>query len=154
MYPPTSSSPDRSPILRYRWSHGGLSPTSHGLSPFPSYINSSLILSGESFNSGDSLNRTCPVHMSDFLLVPVLRKRSCIALMVTRACKDIEAALEKTGTRRMIMGHTPDFENNKSYCGEKIVIIIDTSMSESQNTFISGNDILPGISRQYVTGPV
>lgn len=25
-------------------------------------------------------------------------------------CKAVDGVLEKTGTRRMIMGHTPDFE--------------------------------------------
>jgi hypothetical protein len=31
--------------------------------------------------------------------------------------------LKRTGTRRMIMGHTPDFEKIVSRCGGKIVII-------------------------------
>lgn len=45
-----------------------------------------------------------------------------------KVCKDVESVLEKTGTRRMIMGHTPDFENITSRCGGKIVII-DTGES-------------------------
>jgi len=27
-----------------------------------------------------------------------------------KACQDVEQVLRKTGTRRMIMGHTPDFK--------------------------------------------
>ena len=57
------------------------------------------------------------------------------------ACSRVDAVLEKTGTRRMIMGHTPDFEACSVYsdfpagadCVQKIVsrcggkiIIIDT----------------------------
>jgi hypothetical protein len=55
-------------------------------------------------------------------------------------CREVDAVLEKTGTRRMIMGHTPNFEvcefllryrvtlNNSSQkivsrCNGKIIII-------------------------------
>jgi hypothetical protein len=27
-----------------------------------------------------------------------------------KVCREVDSVLEKTGTRRMIMGHTPDFE--------------------------------------------
>jgi hypothetical protein len=39
-------------------------------------------------------------------------------------CAAVDAVLEKTGTRRMIMGHTPD-DKIISRCGGK-VLIIDT----------------------------
>lgn len=57
-------------------------------------------------------------------------------------CSHVDAVLKKTGTRRMIMGHTPDFANIKSRCGGK-VIIIDTG------AFIF--DISFGGMAQYVT---
>jgi hypothetical protein len=40
-----------------------------------------------------------------------------------KVCAAVDAVLEKTGTRRMIMGHTPDFEKIVSRCGGKIIII-------------------------------
>jgi len=60
----------------------------------------------------------------------------------TKVCSEVDAVLEKTGTRRMIMGHTPDFrvrrlsiesaltvsdlllrKNIVSRCNGKIIII-------------------------------
>jgi hypothetical protein len=40
-----------------------------------------------------------------------------------KVCAAVDAVLQKTGTRRMIMGHTPDFEKIVSRCGGKIIII-------------------------------
>ena len=40
-----------------------------------------------------------------------------------KVCKEIDAVLEKTGTRRLIMGHTPTFDRQVSRCGGKIILI-------------------------------
>ncbi|KAK0466094.1 uncharacterized protein EV420DRAFT_1509774 [Desarmillaria tabescens] len=63
--------------------------------------------------------------------------------MVPCVCKDVEAVLEKTGTRRM---------NIKSHCGGKI-IIIDAGISESQNALISGDHVLLHLSHAYGGAP-
>ncbi|EEB88612.1 hypothetical protein MPER_13471, partial [Moniliophthora perniciosa FA553] len=40
-----------------------------------------------------------------------------------KVCADVEGVLKKTGTRRMVMGHTPDFQGIVSRCDGKIIII-------------------------------
>lgn len=115
--------------------HGGLSPSYAGLSPFPTYIN----------NASDSLLRRVqyrtqpePHPPGPYLGLPSdttieeeelysangpLWYRGWAQDSEERVCKDVKAVLRKTGTRRMVMGHTPDFENITSRCGGKIIII-------------------------------
>jgi len=57
-----------------------------------------------------------------------------------QVCGDVEGVLAKTGTRRMIMGHTPDFTGIKSRCGGKI-IIIDTGISHAYGGALSALSI-------------
>lgn len=38
-------------------------------------------------------------------------------------CAKVDDVLQRTGTRRMVMGHTPDFQRIVSRCGGKIIII-------------------------------
>ncbi|KAF8896315.1 Metallo-dependent phosphatase-like protein [Infundibulicybe gibba] len=64
-----------------------------------------------------------------------------------KACADVEKVLKKTGTRRMIMGHTPDFKNIVSRCDGKI-IIIDTGISHAYG------GVLSALSIHYTLTPI
>ncbi|KAH9994785.1 hypothetical protein BJV77DRAFT_993083 [Russula vinacea] len=57
-------------------------------------------------------------------------------LWYRKVCREVDSVLEKTGTRRMIMGHTPDFEEIVSRCNGKI-IIIDTGISHAYGGALS-----------------
>jgi len=57
-----------------------------------------------------------------------------------KVCSEVDAVLQKTGTRRMIMGHTPDFQNIVSRCNGKI-IIIDTGISHAYGGALSALSI-------------
>ncbi|KAJ6623944.1 Metallo-dependent phosphatase-like protein [Mycena sp. CBHHK59/15] len=57
-----------------------------------------------------------------------------------KACVDVDKVLARTGTRRMIMGHTPDFNNIVSRCNGKI-IIIDTGISHAYGGVLSALSI-------------
>ncbi|KAF9004016.1 Metallo-dependent phosphatase-like protein [Cyathus striatus] len=57
-----------------------------------------------------------------------------------KVCKDVDGVLAKTGTRRMIMGHTPNFRNIVSRCNGK-VIIIDTGISHAYGGVLSALSI-------------
>lgn len=64
-----------------------------------------------------------------------------------KVCGDVDAVLKKTGTRRMIMGHTPDFTGIVSRCNGKI-IIIDTGISHAYG------GVLSALSIHYTLTPV
>ncbi|KAF9506446.1 hypothetical protein BS47DRAFT_1367355 [Hydnum rufescens UP504] len=55
-------------------------------------------------------------------------------------CREVDAVLEKTGTRRLIMGHTPTFDRMVSRCDGKI-ILIDTGISSAYGGVLSALDI-------------
>lgn len=55
-------------------------------------------------------------------------------------CATVDAVLDKLGARRMIMGHTPNFEKIVSRCGGKIVII-DTGISRAYGGALSALEI-------------
>ncbi|TFK23633.1 Metallo-dependent phosphatase [Coprinopsis marcescibilis] len=63
------------------------------------------------------------------------------------ACKKVDNVLARTGTRRMIMGHTPDFHNIVARCKGKI-IIIDTGISHAYG------GVLSALSIDYELHPV
>ncbi|KAK0234027.1 Metallo-dependent phosphatase-like protein [Armillaria fumosa] len=132
--------------------HGGLSPTYHGLSPFPSYINS---LSDSLLRKLQFRVQPKPHPPGPYVGLPAgttpeeaelyssngpLWYRGWATGTEEQVCNDVEDVLEKTGTRRMIMGHTPDFENIKSRCGGKI-IIIDTGISRAYGGALSALSI-------------
>ncbi|THV07309.1 Metallo-dependent phosphatase [Dendrothele bispora CBS 962.96] len=122
--------------------HGGLSPTYPNLQPFPTKIN----------ELGTSLLRKLqrreqpPPHppnpypglppdstREEHLLYDAngpLWYRGWALDDEEKACKDVDEVLKKTGTRRMVMGHTPNFHNIVSRCDGKI-IIIDTGISHA-----------------------
>jgi len=55
-------------------------------------------------------------------------------------CDRADVVMEKIGVRRMIIGHTPDFEKIVSRCGGK-VIIIDTGISHAYGGVLSALSI-------------
>ncbi|THV07314.1 Metallo-dependent phosphatase [Dendrothele bispora CBS 962.96] len=139
--------------------HGGLSPTYPNLQPFPTKIN----------ELGTSLLRKLqrreqpPPHppnpypglpsdstREEHLLYDAngpLWYRGWALDDEEKACKDVDEVLKKTGTRRMVMGHTPNFHNIVSRCGGKI-IIIDTGISHAYG------GVLSSVSIHYTLTPI
>jgi len=139
--------------------HGGLSPTYPDLTPFPTRIND--VASGFLWKLQ---NRVQPpphppyaypglpqgttqdeIHMYD-ANGPVWYRGWALD-DEEKVCKDVETVLAKTGTRRMIMGHTPDFDNIVSRCNGKI-IIIDTGISHAYG------GVLSALSIHYTLQPI
>lgn len=132
--------------------HGGLAPDFPYLSPYPSSIN----------NLGSSLLRKLqtrvqpPPHPPN--PYPGLPQDATVAEQYlysgdgplwyrgwaledeAAACSKVDDVLQRTGTRRLIMGHTPTFTNIVSRCGGK-VIIIDTGISHAYGGVLSGLSI-------------
>jgi hypothetical protein len=132
--------------------HGGLSPTYPGLTPFPSYINTlsrSLLSKLQQRQQplphpphpypGMPSDTTREEHLMYGSDGPVWYRGWALGAE-EKVCQDIEGVLAKTGTRRMIMGHTPDFTGIKSRCGGKI-IIIDTGISHAYGGVLSALSI-------------
>lgn len=106
----------------YSFVHGGLAPTYPQLSPFPSAIN------GLGRSLLRKLQHRVPPPPSPPNPYPGLPSRATPdeeALYGSdgplwyrgwaqdderKVCREVDSVLEKTGTRRMIMGHTPNFE--------------------------------------------
>ncbi|KAG8705647.1 hypothetical protein FRC09_002830 [Ceratobasidium sp. 395] len=132
--------------------HGGLSPTFSNLTPYPSAINAlgkSLLKrlqdrvqpppsppnpypglpSSATQAEHELYGDDGPVWYRGWALEPE-----------SFACPAVEGVLAKTGVRRMIMGHTPNFENIVSRCGGKI-IIIDTGISKAYGGALSALSI-------------
>jgi len=139
--------------------HGGLAPTYPDLTPFPSRINqigTSLLRKLQSRapppphpphpypglpkDATVSENRLYgndgPLWYRGWALDPE-----------EQVCAAVDAVLQKTGTRRMVMGHTPDFEKIVSRCNGKI-IIIDTGISHAYGGALSA------LSVHYTLTPV
>lgn len=139
--------------------HGGLSPTYPDLTPFPTRINEIA----EGFlrklqyrvqppphppNPYPGLpHGTTPeeIHMYD-TNGPVWYRGWALD-DEEKVCAQIESVLARTGTRRMIMGHTPDFNNIVSRCNGKI-IIIDTGISHAYG------GVLSALSIHYTLEPI
>lgn len=121
--------------------HGGLAPTFPNLQPFPSAIN----------NLGSSLLHRLrerkpqpqPHPPSSYPGLPAGTTREEARLYGgdgplwyrgwadeddRKMCRMVDEVLEKTGTRRMVMGHTPQFDSIAARCDGK-VLIIDTGKS-------------------------
>jgi len=101
--------------------HGGLSPSYSNLAPFPTKINGL----GESLLTKlQSRKQPPPSPPNPYPGLPAdstveehelydsngpLWYRGWAAKDEETVCREVDEVLEKTGTRRMIMGHTPDF---------------------------------------------
>ncbi|KAF9446825.1 Metallo-dependent phosphatase [Macrolepiota fuliginosa MF-IS2] len=139
--------------------HGGLSPTYPDLTPFPTRINEIA----EGFLKKLQYRAQPPPHppypypglphgtIQDEIHLydsngPVWYRGWALD-DEAKVCTDVEKVLARTGTRRMIMGHTPDFDNIISRCNGKI-IIIDTGISHAYG------GVLSALSVHYTLEPV
>ena len=130
-FPPSSSLSDSererilgSPLSHAALSfvHGGLAPTYPHLQPYPSAINTiaaSLLhkLQTQSPlpppyppNPYPGLPDATPEEVKLYESDGPLWFRGWALESEQQVCKDVDGVLEQTGVRRMIMGHTPDFE--------------------------------------------
>ncbi|KAJ4480002.1 Metallo-dependent phosphatase-like protein [Lentinula aciculospora] len=139
--------------------HGGLSPTYDALVPFPDKINdlgTSLLRKLQRREQppphppypypGLPQSATAEEHELYDANGP-LWYRGWALEPEEKVCKDVEKVLKMTGTRRMIMGHTPDFHNIVSRCNGKI-IIIDTGISHAYG------GVLSALSIHYTFTPI
>ncbi|KAJ3758991.1 Metallo-dependent phosphatase-like protein [Lentinula raphanica] len=139
--------------------HGGLSPTYEALAPFPNRINdlgTSLLRKLQRREQppphppypypGLPASATTEEHELYDANGP-LWYRGWALEPEEKVCVDVEKVLNVTGTRRMIMGHTPDFHNIVSRCNGKI-IIIDTGISHAYG------GVLSALSIHYTFTPI
>ncbi|KAF9036144.1 Metallo-dependent phosphatase-like protein [Panaeolus papilionaceus] len=139
--------------------HGGLSPTYQDLTPFPSKINElgkSLLHKLQNRKQPDphppARKPGLPEDATDeerglYAANGPLWYRGWASQPEEIICAQVDDVLTRTGTRRMIMGHTPDFEKIVSRCGGKI-IIIDTGISRAYG------GVLSALSIQYTLEPL
>ncbi|KAF8573536.1 Metallo-dependent phosphatase [Ramaria rubella] len=137
------------------FTHGGISPVfvkAHG-TPYPSAIN----------KLGVSLLRRCaarhpqpdPHPPAPYMGLPPGSTPAEHALYDTDGplwyrgwamddekdvCERVDGVMQKIGVRRLIMGHTPDFQKIVKRCGGKI-IIIDTGISKAYGGALSALSI-------------
>lgn len=126
--------------------HGGLSPTYHDLTPFPSRIN----------ELGESLLRKIHSHPPAPPSPPhpysglphdateaerelyeangPLWYRGWALEPEDKVCKQVDDVLRRTGTRRMVMGHTPDFEVCRLICCVRCICSPSCSISRQDVT--------------------
>ncbi|KAF8972208.1 Metallo-dependent phosphatase-like protein [Flammula alnicola] len=139
--------------------HGGLSPTYPELTPFPSRIND---LSDSLLAKLQHRAQPPPHPPHPYPGLPPTTTAEEARLYGTNGplwyrgwamedeesvCSQVDEVLSKTGTRRMIMGHTPDFHNIQSRCDGK-VIIIDTGISHAYG------GVLSALSIHYTLEPI
>ncbi|KAF8340427.1 Metallo-dependent phosphatase-like protein [Cantharellus anzutake] len=164
--PNTDYTPSGSPLSHAALSfvHGGISPTFMQATPYPSRINNL----GSSLLSKLQRRKQPPPHPPNpYPGLPTdaskdehelygsngpLWYRGWALEDERKVCKDIDAVLDKTGTRHLIMGHTPTFDRQVSRCKGKI-IIIDTGISHAYGGVLSALRIeytlTPVKSREY-----
>ncbi|KAF7312444.1 Adenylate cyclase [Mycena indigotica] len=139
--------------------HGGLSPTYSNLAPFPTKINA---LSSSLLEKLQHRVQPPPHPPNHYPGLPQGTTSEEVELYDSngpfwyrgwatdteeQVCVDVEKVLARTGTRRMIMGHTPDFTGIVSRCNGKI-IIIDTGISHAYG------GVLSALSIHYTFTPV
>ncbi|KAI0331904.1 hypothetical protein GY45DRAFT_1321712 [Cubamyces sp. BRFM 1775] len=150
-YDPSTDSFSTSPLSHSAISfvHGGLAPTYPDMTPFPSRINdlSASLLHKLQHRAvqppphppnpypglpHDATHEEHRLYGSD----GPLWYRGWALDPEEKVCKEVDDVLSRTGTRRMVMGHTPDFQKIVSRCGGKI-IIIDTGISHAYGGALS-----------------
>lgn len=133
--------------------HGGLAPTYPQLTPYPSAINAlsrSLLYKLQSQSPQPAPHPPNPYPALPADTTPEedrmygsdgpLWYRGWALKSDKEVCASVDGVLEKTGVRRMIMGHTPDFKKIVSRCDGKI-IIIDTGISHAYGGALSALSI-------------
>jgi len=143
----------------YSFVHGGLSPNYPQLSPFPSAINAighTLLRKLQHRvqppphppNPYPGLPSTATLEeQALYGSEGPLWYRGWATKDEDEVCREVDPVLKRTGTRRMIMGHTPSFEKIVSRCNGKI-IIIDTGISHAYGGALSA------LSIEYTLVPV
>lgn len=143
-YPPAKgsmyASANAGPLSHAAFSfvHGGLAPSFPNLQPFPSAINT---LSGTLLRKLRSRSPQPPPHPPHaYPGLPAGTTREEARLYggdgplwyrgwaeedESKICAHVDQVLQKTGTRRMVMGHTPHLQSIVARCGGK-VLVIDT----------------------------
>ena len=123
-YDPSSPQMSSSPLSHAAISfvHGGLAPTYPDLTPFPSRINE---LSSSLLRKLQDRPQPPPHPPNPYPGLPrdatlaeqrlygadgPLWYRGWALDTEEKVCKEVDDVLRRTGTRRMVMGHTPDFE--------------------------------------------
>jgi len=139
--------------------HGGLSPTYPDLAPFPTRINelSDSLLAKLQHRRQPSPHPPHPYPGLPSSTTPEEERlygsngplwyRGWAVEDEKTVCERVDRVLTLTGTRRMIMGHTPDFRNIVSRCNGKI-IIIDTGISHAYG------GVLSALSIYYTLTPI
>ncbi|KAI0319218.1 Metallo-dependent phosphatase-like protein [Amylostereum chailletii] len=163
-YPPAPESlaaslPSPLTHAAYSFVHGGLAPAYPALQPFPSAINA---LGASLLHKLQTRTQPPPHPPNPYPGLPADTTEEEDRLYGTdgplwyrgwalgdekEVCKAVDAVLQKTGTRRMIMGHTPDFKKIVSRCEGKIVII-DTGISHAYG------GVLSALSVEYSLRPL
>ncbi|KAH8117886.1 Metallo-dependent phosphatase [Phellopilus nigrolimitatus] len=138
--------------------HGGLSPSYAHLTPYPERINAlgrQLLfrLQTRDFppphppaSYAGLPDDATPEERSLYDNDGPLWYRGWAMRSENEVCAEVDEVLERIGVRRLIMGHTPDFEHINSRCGGK-VIIIDTGISHAYGGALSA------LSVKYTLAP-
>ncbi|KIP07649.1 hypothetical protein PHLGIDRAFT_105415 [Phlebiopsis gigantea 11061_1 CR5-6] len=157
-YDPSSASPLSHAAMSFV--HGGLAPNYPDLTPFPSKINNlghSLLKKLQHRNPPPAPHPPNPYPGLSSDATPAEHRlygtdgplwyRGWALESEQKVCAAVDAVLQKTGTRRMVMGHTPNFEKIVSRCDGKI-IIIDTGISHAYG------GVLAALSVDYTLTPL
>jgi hypothetical protein len=140
-FPPAAGSladglPEPFSHAAYSFVHGGLSPNYQRLSPFPSAINAigrSLLHKLQHRvqppphppNSYPGLPLTATSEeQSLYNSEGPLWYRGWAMKDEDEVCREVDPVLKRTGTRRMIMGHTPNFEVSELLLGQRMTFNI------------------------------
>ncbi|KAH0833044.1 hypothetical protein J3R83DRAFT_12035 [Lanmaoa asiatica] len=124
--------------------HGGLAPTYPKLQPFPGAINN---LSASLLRRLRSRSPQPPPSPTPRISRVTRRDYTRGEEEESRICAQVDQVLEKTGTRRMVMGHTPHLQSIVARCGGR-VLIIDTGISHAYGGALSA------LSIEYSLEPV
>ncbi|KIJ66966.1 hypothetical protein HYDPIDRAFT_26381 [Hydnomerulius pinastri MD-312] len=140
--------------------HGGLAASYPNLQPFPSAINNISASLLDKLRSRSPQPPPHPPHAYPGLPTGTSREearlygsdgplwyRGWAEDDESKVCAQVDQVLQKTGTRRMVMGHTPNFQSIVARCGGK-VLIIDTGISHAYG------GVLSALSIEYTLEPV
>ncbi|KII85209.1 hypothetical protein PLICRDRAFT_45370 [Plicaturopsis crispa FD-325 SS-3] len=159
-YPSSSASSSALSHSAISFVHGGLSPAYPDLTPFPSAINT---LAASLLDKLQHRAQFPPPHPpAPYPGLPPGTTEAEAGLMggigpvwyrgwalgsEEDVCREVGEVLERTGVRRMVMGHTPDFKEIVSRCDGRI-LVIDTGISHAYGGALSA------LSIEYTLTPV
>ncbi|KAI0034580.1 Metallo-dependent phosphatase-like protein [Vararia minispora EC-137] len=160
-YAPAAHARPPAPLAHaaYSFVHGGLAPGYAHLSPFPSAINK---LGASLLAKLYARAPVAPHPPAPYPGLPAdatgdeqglygtngpLWYRGWALGAEAEVCGAVDGVLARTGTRRMVMGHTPDFEKIVARCGGKI-LIIDTGISHAYGGVLAALAVEYTLDRQ------